>query len=128
MEPLPTDVAVAEYAALRAEILGRRETQKNLVSITLTSFTALFAFAIGEQSNVALLLLIPPLGLAICLLQLVESVQIRRLGSYISSSSIMNGHSTWDWYRQQDRKKTAVIALLADGIFRRSLSEPAWVP
>ncbi|RYC13715.1 hypothetical protein [Nocardioides zhouii] len=78
--------ALAEFDALRAEILNLRQTQKNIVSIALAAYAGLFSFALGGDGDARLLTVVPPLGLVLCILQLSESFQIDRIGSYLRTT------------------------------------------
>jgi hypothetical protein len=77
------DVAIAEFTALRAEMLDRRGSQKNLAGLALAAFAALFTFSLGRDGDERVLLLVPPLGLVLCILHLTESFHIYRLNQYI---------------------------------------------
>jgi hypothetical protein len=75
--------AMGEFEALRAEILSIRQVKRNLLSIALAAYVAIFSFALGADGDSALLLVIPPLGLALSLFELSETIQIAQLGTYI---------------------------------------------
>ena len=53
------DVAIAEFNALRTEIVGRRGNQKNVVALALTAYGVLFTIAFGKDGDLRLLLLVP---------------------------------------------------------------------
>jgi hypothetical protein len=82
-EEMKLAAAMAEFEALRAEILSIRQVKRNLLSIALAAYAAIFSFALGANGDSALLLVVPPLGLALSLFELSETIQIAQLGTYI---------------------------------------------
>jgi hypothetical protein len=85
-EPSPAcrEVRLAEYAALRAEILARTGQQETLVTANLTIAAAIAAFVIGQaHSPTGALLLIPSTSLALAGFWITHMVHISRIGEYI---------------------------------------------
>jgi hypothetical protein len=118
------DVALAEFDALRGEILVRRGAQKNLVAIALTSYGVLFTFSFARDGDERLLLLVPPLGLALCLLQLGESFHIHRIGRYIKAKlwPTLTGLTGYEhsWEREHSKRLAVgpwIGGVLTDGMF-----------
>lgn len=117
------EVALAEFDALRAEILVRRGAQKSLVAIALTAYGVLFTFSLGSDGDERLLLLVPPLGFALCLLQLGESFHIHRIGRYIKGKlwptlTELTGYQH-SWEREHSKRFGVgpwVGAVLTDGL------------
>jgi hypothetical protein len=79
-------VALAEFTALRDEILSVRSVQKNVTSIALTAYAVVFSVAYAENGDRSVLLVLPPLGLGLCLVQLGETLMIGRIGRYIGQT------------------------------------------
>jgi hypothetical protein len=77
------DVAIAEFNALRAELVGGRGNQKNVAALALTAYGLLFTISFGKDGDVRLLLLVPPLGLVFSILHLAESAHINSIGRYV---------------------------------------------
>lgn len=121
-EEMRLSAALAEFEALRAEILSLRQVQKNILSIALAAYAGLFSFGLGADGEPRLLHVVPPLGLVLCLIQLSESYQIDRLGSYIRNKvwpAVMStsgyGHS---WEAQHDERhwlSNSAAAIALDG-------------
>jgi hypothetical protein len=78
-----TDVALAEFTALRQEIDSRSTTQQNLFVLQLTSAGALFGFALSGPSRTLLLLIIPFSTYLLCTRSLVQITAIAVIGEYI---------------------------------------------
>lgn len=86
------DIHLAEFAALREELLAMIKWRDQLVFISLTIAGALFTFAFSSNSSPPAnapvsrqlaLYLIAPLSSAIGGIYLVNTLRIRRIGSYI---------------------------------------------
>ncbi len=75
-------LALAEYDALRAEILNARSTQGTLVGAGVAAVGLVFAFS-AQVSQRDYLLAVPPLAFVVSMLHLAESRRIHRLGDYI---------------------------------------------
>jgi hypothetical protein len=119
------DVAIAEFNALRAEIVGIRNTQAALVGVALTAIGALFTLALKDPDpgDERLLLAVPPLGLIVSLLHLGESFRIHRLGDYIRDRIALYLHDktgydpSWErWhYERAWNLSTVMKATVFDG-------------
>jgi hypothetical protein len=124
------EVGLVEYNSLRQEILQRRATQRSLLGLALVTITALFGLAIGKKEDASpnLVLIVPPLGLAFCLLQLAESLFIDRIGSYIRDriwleiATAAGYNYSWEHYHGPNSRWKGVIAVLSDGAFPLVLS------
>jgi hypothetical protein len=101
MHELNPTYVVAEYNALRAEILKRVETRYTLLSITLTALAALLTF--GAQTNRAILILLYPI-LALCLAISWSSndYQIGKISDYIIEfieCTVGAENLNWEYHR-----------------------------
>jgi hypothetical protein len=77
------DVALAEFNALRSEILMHVTTQAGLVGIGLTVLGVIVGLVVKEGGDDRLLLGIPPLAAVINLLYAAETHRTAEIGSYI---------------------------------------------
>jgi hypothetical protein len=67
------EVALAEYNALRAEMLNCRTTQSAFIGVGLTAIGALSVFAVADAKNRHLLLAVPALAFIVSVLHLAET-------------------------------------------------------
>jgi hypothetical protein len=77
------NVPLAEYVALRAEVVSCRTTQGAFVGVGLTAIGVLFTLGLAQDDGRRLLLTVPPLALIVSLLHLAEAYRIHRIGAYI---------------------------------------------
>lgn len=77
------EVMLAEFNALRAEILGHATAQAAVVGIGLTALGIIIGFVAKEGGSDRLLLAIPPLALGVILLHTSERYRINMIGRYI---------------------------------------------
>ena len=77
------DVALAEFNALRAEILSRTTAQSALVGVGLTAVGVIFGFVAREGAGDQLLLAVPPVAAAVSLLSAAETYRVKLIGRYI---------------------------------------------
>jgi hypothetical protein len=77
------DVALAEFAALRAEIASSKTVQSTSIGVGLTAIGAIFAFALQKNGTTDTLLVVAPFSLVINVVYFAEAVRIRRVGDYI---------------------------------------------
>jgi hypothetical protein len=80
------DVALAEFNALRAEILSYTTAQAALIGVGLTALAVIVGFVVKEGGDDRLLLAIPPLALVINLLQAANTYRMATIGRYIQES------------------------------------------
>lgn len=80
----PKDVALAEFEALRAEMLAIRQTDNLTFSVAFTAIAAIGGFALSKQGGRLEVLLVLPVVLSgLGLLQAQNSRQIDQLAAYI---------------------------------------------
>ncbi|RHW24159.1 hypothetical protein D0Z08_25920 [Nocardioides immobilis] len=113
---------MAEFEALRAEVLSMRGVQKNVISIALTAYAALFSVALSKDGDSRILWVVPPLGLVLCLFLLGEMFQIGRIGIYIRNElwPEIQRVTAYDrsWERRHDKRGwfgASAAAVVADG-------------
>jgi hypothetical protein len=80
------DVAIAEYNALRAEIVSHVTAQAALVGLALTAAGVILGFAVKEGGDQRLLLAIPPLTLLVVMLHTAENFRAALIGRYIATT------------------------------------------
>jgi hypothetical protein len=78
------DVAIAEFNALRAEIVSHVTAQAALVGLALTAAGVIVGFTVKEGADQRLLLAIPPLTLLVVLLHTAETFRAALIGRYIA--------------------------------------------
>jgi hypothetical protein len=77
-------VAIAEFNALRAEIVSHVTAQAALVGLALTAAGVIVGFTVKEGADQRLLLAIPPLTLLVVLLHTAETFRAALIGRYIA--------------------------------------------
>jgi hypothetical protein len=78
------DAALAEFNALRAEIINRMTTTATLVGVGLTALGVIVTLVFKEGGDPRLLLTVPPLAFTVNCLWAVENRQIGLIGQYIA--------------------------------------------
>jgi hypothetical protein len=81
---LVTNVVLAEYTALRAEVTNRISGQDTLLSLYMTATAAIFGLALSGHANSLILLVLPLLSAAARLLYHNHNVYIRLASAYIN--------------------------------------------
>jgi hypothetical protein len=87
--PIPergVDVALAEFNALRAEIVSNITAQAALVGLGLTALGVIAGFVAKEGGDERLLLGIPPLAMLVALLHAAWSYRSASIGNYIANT------------------------------------------
>lgn len=79
------EAALAEYQALRAEIISNLNSQAALVGLALTAVGVIVGLTVKEGASEQLLLAIPPLTLFMVLLHIGSSYRLRLMGRYIET-------------------------------------------
>lgn len=88
------DVALAEFNALRAEIVSRFTAQAALVGLGLTTLGVIIGFTVEKNADKDLLLAVPPLTLLVVLLHTAETYRSTQIGTYI-------GEELWPYLKGQ---------------------------
>jgi hypothetical protein len=81
---LVINVALAEYAALRAEVTNRISGQDRMLNLYITATAALFGLALSGHANSLILLILPLLSAATRLLYHNHNLYIRLVSAYIN--------------------------------------------
>jgi hypothetical protein len=77
------DAALAEFEALRAEIISNMNSQAALAGLALTAVGVIVGLTVKEGASERLLLAIPPLTLFMVLLHTGSSYRLNIIGGYI---------------------------------------------
>jgi len=118
------DVALAEFTALRAEIVSVSTAQRALVGIGLTALGAIFGFALNAKGNEHLLLAVPPLAALLSLLHAGESARAASIGAYIRDNlwrhirhQVGTGQPSWEEHKAERRRSWTSVprAIVIDG-------------
>lgn len=109
--------ALAEYSALREEILKRIEFQNNVLNWTLVIAGSVVTFAL-QLNNAMILLLYPLIAFGLSASWEQNNLRIRQLGVYIRKrieTTASNGG--WEQYRIDESVKVTGTAQFARGTF-----------
>jgi hypothetical protein len=79
------DVAIAEFNALRDEIVSHVAAQAALIGLALTAAGVIVGFTVKDGANQKLLLAIPPLTLLAVLLHTAETFRSALISKYIAT-------------------------------------------
>ncbi|GGQ73051.1 hypothetical protein [Couchioplanes azureus] len=100
--PPGQDAALAEFNALRAELVGRQHSQQALLSIQLTAAGALFSLALSGAGRSAVLLILPLVTYMLAGRHVSHSYACLSIATYIRTelSGRTAGGLGWeDWLR-----------------------------
>jgi len=100
---LESQVMLAEYSALRAELERRATVQWNVFALQITSAGAISSLAISTASNFALLLIIPLSSYMFGSRYILHDFHIKLIQRYIrdSLSGRLLGRLEWDRWRKE---------------------------
>ncbi len=118
-------VVLAEFQALRTEMVSRASSAAALVGVGLTAFGVIVGFGIKSHGDLKLLLAIPPIAALVNLLWSIESKRVTLAGAYIRQQ-LWPALRTWldtdlpcwedvNQYRRTDRWRR-FASLLTDGL------------
>nr|GID36370.1 hypothetical protein Aca09nite_28760 [Actinoplanes campanulatus] len=96
------DVVLAEFNALRAEIIARQASAQGLLSIQLTAAGALFSLALSGTGRAAVLLVLPLITYMLAGRAVAHSYACLSIGTYIRTqlSPRVSGGLGWEqWIR-----------------------------
>lgn len=77
------DVALAEFNALRSELVSHLTAQGAVVGVGLTALAVVTGFVVKEGGEERLLLLVPPITLLVVLLHSAGTYRSVKIGTYI---------------------------------------------
>jgi hypothetical protein len=111
------DILLAEYAALRAEILKRTEVRYQLMTVALLAPGTILAFGV-QSKNASLLLLYPAFALFLSTAWASNFRSVRRLGAYIKTRiETTLGYMDWEHIVASQFHSHSLTYLAARGIF-----------
>ena len=109
--------ALAEYSALRDEILKRIEFQNNILNWTLVIAGSFVGFAL-QLNNAIILLLYPPIAFGLSASWYQNNLRIRQLGAYIRKRiEARTSNTGWEQYRKDEGVQVTGTAQFARGTF-----------
>jgi hypothetical protein len=77
------EMLLAEFAALRAEMVQRSSLQWNIFALQLTAAGVVFSFALSNPSHTGFLLILPIISYALAGRYISQSTAIQTIGTYI---------------------------------------------
>lgn len=101
-----TEGALAEFTALRAEVVHALSVQQSIFALQLTSAGAIFTFALASPSRIRMLLILPFTSYALCARYSSAHFGTLVVGRYIKDvlSPRVPGGLLWeDWHARQPR-------------------------
>jgi hypothetical protein len=102
--PVDRETVIAEFAALREEILQRSNHQWNIFALQLTATGVVFSFALSNPSHAGILLILPVITYALAGRYVFQGFYIDKIAMYIREvlDVKMNGELYWEaWQRIQ---------------------------
>lgn len=126
--PDTTDVALAEYDALRAEILAVEQFEQRVFAGALTIIAAVGSFALaGKDGRLELLMVLPVVLSGLVLLQAHCIQQISQLGDYIRDhlwarlpTDAPSECPSWEHFIDVSRRRSK-LRYLVGGLLARAL-------
>lgn len=106
---------MAEFSALRQEILERVKAQQQLLSLQLTVTATIFGFAISQQDMTAVMLIVPFSSYLLCGRLVAHHFGTVRVAEYITThlSNRVPGGLHWEaWLRRRPYKPHLLGSLL----------------
>jgi hypothetical protein len=104
------EAVLAEYSALRAEIIQMEQTQSNIFALQLTAAAVIFSFSLSNASRTGFLLILPVVSYALSRRYLLTNEVMKRLSDYITeqlSPKVQGGFSWEEWNRRQASNRRA---------------------
>jgi hypothetical protein len=109
---IPLEVLLAEYSALRNEIILLFQMQSNVFALQLTATAAIFSFSLSSHSRTAFLLILPLLTYALTRRYQETTAGIVRISTYIAqelSPQVQGGFAWEEWNRKLMRSNRAAL-------------------
>ncbi len=105
IENRSSDGPLAEFAALRAEILQSQQMQWNSFALELTATAVIFSFALSNSARTPFLLILPPVTYALNNWNVRSLYNMERIGQYIRdelSNRVPGGLGWEEWHKDKD--------------------------
>jgi hypothetical protein len=96
---------IAEFTALRAEILQRSSILWNVFALQLTAAGAVFSYALSSRSHIEFLLILPVIAYALSARYASQMLGIERIGKYIREVLDKKANMQLNWEAWQRPKK-----------------------
>lgn len=103
------ETLLAEFTALRAEILQRQNIQWNTFALQLTAAGVVFSFALSNPSHTGFLLILPVVTYALAGRYVSQSIGTEKVGIYIREvlDVKLKGQLHWEeWNKAKEWNKT----------------------
>lgn len=99
------ELLIAEFGALRTEILQRGNMQWSVFALQLTAAAVVFSFSLSNSSHTGFLLILPLVTWALSGRYVSQHIAIQRLGRYIREvlEPKSEGNLSWESWSKSDR-------------------------
>lgn len=110
------DVMLAEFNALRAELVAYLSGQAAVVGLGLTALGVITGLAVGRNGDDELLLAIPPLVALVVLVHTAGTYRVAKIGDYIREKpwphleARVGATPSWEMFLAEQRSKRTAIA------------------
>lgn len=109
MDKTPNDEAkiqavMAEYSALRTEIIQLKQEQWNILALQLTATAVIFSFSLSNSSRTGFLLILPLISYALSRHTIADGAGMNRIGIYITEEldpKVRGGFAWEEWNRER---------------------------
>jgi hypothetical protein len=95
---------IAEFTALRGEILQRSSILWNVFALQLAAAGAVFSFALSSRSHIEFLLILPVIAYALSARYASQMLGIERIGKYINEVLDDKANKLLNWEKWQASK------------------------
>jgi hypothetical protein len=126
------DGPLAEFVALRAEILQLNQQQNQMIGLQLTIAGAVFGVAISHPGVEGILMVVPVVSYALCMRYLTNGMTILEIARYIRDEldCRVPGGLRWEAWTLTNSRENITYSLIVPLLFSFpaiSLSALAWV-
>ena len=110
--------ALAEFTALRTEILHRMTMRWNIFALQLTASGVIFSFALSAESRIGFLLIIPVISYALSMRYEINQSVTEYIGKYIRDELDQHAHEELRWERHyhSDRESRSVFRTILSAL------------
>jgi hypothetical protein len=105
------ELLLAEFSALRAEILQRQNMQWNMFALQLTAAGVVFSFALSNPSHTGFLLILPVITYALTGRYVGHFISTQKLATYIREVLEVRAHGQLHWEAWHKGQPTATLVL-----------------